>query len=31
VLGWWWYLQWGLSAAVLLGGLVLRRAYPRPV
>lgn len=30
VLGWWWYLQWGLSAAVLLGGLLLRRAYPRP-
>ena len=29
VLGWWWYVQLTLSVAVLLGGLALRRAYPR--
>jgi hypothetical protein len=29
VLGWWWYAQLTLSAAVLIGGLALRRVYRR--
>jgi hypothetical protein len=28
-LGWWWYVQWTLSVAVLLGGLALLRVFPR--
>jgi len=30
-LDWWWYVQLTLSAAVLLGGLALRRAFPRHI